>query len=136
MIYNITGNFTKIAEIAGTIQNNSHVYSVEVSDKAVAGSGVLLYPLNKFSFSDRTIYLRCVDANAFAEIRVTPFAVEGGGVVSGGSSSTNINIASDQLISGMLTDVFGDTSGVSSTSGNVATDDQINNILDDIFPLP
>ncbi|MBR0062215.1 MAG: hypothetical protein IJP68_12140 [Selenomonadaceae bacterium] len=107
MRYNITGDFTKITETAGTIQNVSNVYTVEVSDKAEADSGIFLYPLNKFSFTDKTLFVRCVDINGHAEIRVTDFPVDSGGIVSGGSSSAN-----------------------------VATDEQIDNLLDDLFPLP
>ena len=45
MIYNVTNDFTQLAETAGTIQNNSYIYPVEVSDRAEADSGILLYPL-------------------------------------------------------------------------------------------
>ena len=110
MRYIVTNEFTKISEIAGTIQNASNVYTVEVSDKAEAGSGILLYPLNRFSFSDTVLFVRCVDMGGRAEILVSPFTVDMG---TGGSSG-----------------------GDSSIPGNVATDEEINDILDDIFPLP
>ena len=106
MRYNVTGEFTKITETAGTIQNVSNIYPVEVSDKAEADSGIFLYPLNKFSFSDKTLFVRCVDINGHAEIRVTEFPVDSGSVSTGGSSA------------------------------NVATDEQVDDILDDLFPLP
>ena len=106
MRYNVTGEFTKISETAGTIQNVSNIYPVEVSDKAEADSGIFLYPLNKFSFSDKTLFVRCVDINGHAEIRVTEFPVDSGSVSTGGSSA------------------------------NVATDEQVDDILDDLFPLP
>lgn len=34
MLYNITGEFVKIGETSGTIQNASNIYTVEVSDTA------------------------------------------------------------------------------------------------------
>lgn len=109
MIYNVTNEFTKISENAGTIQNVGNVYPVEVSDKAEADSGILLYPLNKISFSDKTLYMRCVEAGGQAEIHVVPFTVD-----------------SDS----------GTSSGGISSSGNVATDEQIDDLLDDLFPTP
>ena len=107
MIYNVTGEFTKLSETTGTIQNVSNVYPVEVSDKAEPNSGILLFPLNKFSFSDKSLFVRCTDADGHAQIRVTPFVVDSGG-----------------------------SSGGESSAGNVASDEQINNLLDDLFPLP
>ena len=90
MRYIVTNEFTKISEIAGTIQNASNVYTVEVSDKAEAGSGILLFPLNRFSFNDAVLFLRCVDMGGRAEILVSPFTVDMGiGVISGGASSGN-----------------------------------------------
>ena len=88
MRYNVTSEFTKISETSGTIQNVSNVYPVEVSDKAEAGSGILLYPLNRFSFNEALLYVRCIDSGGHAEILVTPFVVDMGvGVISGGASS-------------------------------------------------
>lgn len=109
MRYNVTSDFTQIAETAGTIQNVSTVYPVEVSDNAEPGSGILLFPLNKVSFADKTLFVRCTDENGHAEIRVTNFPVDSGG---------------------------GTSSGGIPTAGNIATDEQIDAILDDLFPLP
>lgn len=109
MRYVVSNDFTKISETAGTIQNVGNVYSVEVSDKAEPDSGILLYPLNKISFSDKTLYIRCTEADGQAEIHVVPFTVDSGG---------------------------GTSSGGISTAGNVATDEQIDNLLDDLFPTP
>ena len=89
MIYNVTNDFTQLAETAGTIQNNSYIYPVEVSDRAEADSGILLYPLNKFSFSGTKLYMRCVDGGAWAEIRVVPFAVDFGGTASTSEHTTD-----------------------------------------------
>ena len=109
MIYNVTNEFTKISETSGTIQNVGYVYPVEISDKAEADSGILLYPLNKISFADKTLYMRCAEPNGQAEIHVVPFVVDSDGNTS---------------------------SGGSSTPANVATDEQIDDILDDLFPSP
>ena len=87
MQYNITSNFTKISETSGTIQNNSSVYDVEISDRPTAGSGILLHPLNKFTFNNQTLYVRCV-AGGWAAINVVPFIVDGGSVISSSGSST------------------------------------------------
>lgn len=94
MRYSVTDQFIKISETSGTIQNISNVYPVEVSDKAEPGSGILLFPLNKFSFSDTVLFMRCVDVGGRAEILVTPFTVDMGiggstGDASGGSQSFN-----------------------------------------------
>ena len=87
MRYVVSGEFTKISETSGTIQNVGNVYPVEVSDKAEADSGLLLYPLNKISFVDKTLYARCVEVEA-VEICVVPFVVDMGiGASSSGSTS-------------------------------------------------
>ena len=106
MRYVVSNEFIKINETAGTIQNVGNIYSVEVSDKAEPDSGILLYPLNKISFTDKTLYIRCVETNGHAEIHVVPFTVDSGGTSTGGISAP----------------------------ANIATDEQINDLLDDIFP--
>lgn len=86
MIYHVTNDFTKINETSGTVQNNSSVYDVEISDRPTAGSGILLHPLNKFTFNNQ-IYVRCV-AGGWAAINVVPFIVDGSSVISSSGSST------------------------------------------------
>ncbi len=78
MLYSLTGEFTQITETTGTIQNSSHVGIIEMSNSDTPDSGILIYPLQKVSFSDQTIYLRCIDG--YAEARVLPFELvtEGG----------------------------------------------------------
>ena len=68
MIYNATNDFIQLPVTSGTIQNNSYVYTVEISNQAVVNSGILLFPLNKFSFSDTTLYIRCADKGGRAAI--------------------------------------------------------------------
>ena len=87
MIYSVTNEFVKINETSGTIQNNSQT-TVEVSNTPSADTGILLPPLNKFSFNGETLYLRCVDNN-FTEIRVVPFQIDVGTVSN--SQSTGLD---------------------------------------------
>ena len=86
MLYSLTDSFTKINETSGTIQNSSYIFDVEISHKAENDSGILLRPLNKYSFSDQTIFARCVDGAA--QIRVVPFIVDSGGVISSSDSTS------------------------------------------------
>ena len=109
MLYTATNSFSKINETGGTIQNTSQISAVEVSKEQVDNSGILLYPLGKFSFSGETLYIRCVDNNAEAVVRVVPFTVNMG-AGSGGSSSNdsgNSGIATDEEIDDLLGDIFG-----------------------------
>ena len=109
MQYLITKDFTKINETSGTVQNTDNGTIIEVSNKATADSGVLLYPLNKFSFNGETLYLRCVEGN-FAEARVVPFHVDAGGSGAssgGGSNVDDSNVATDEQIDDLLDDIFG-----------------------------
>lgn len=78
MKYLLSKQFTQITETTGTIQNSSHVGTIEMSTSNTPDSGILIYPLQKVSFSDQTIYLRCIDG--YAEARVLPFELvtEGG----------------------------------------------------------
>ena len=130
MRYEVTGDFVKIGETTGTIQNTSSVYAVEVSHKAEEGSGIILYPLNKFSFNDATIYLRCIDTGGRAEIRVSPFAVDSGGSSSGGGASSTVDsdFATDDEYAAMMDDIW--NGGGSAT---VDSDDGFSEELDNIF---
>ena len=69
MIYSVSEHFIKIDETSGTIQNTSYIFDVEVSHKPEIDSGILLRPLNKYSFSDQDIFLRCIDGRAFCPRR-------------------------------------------------------------------
>lgn len=93
MKYYAKDTFTQISETSGTIQNASRIYNVEISNQAVVDSGILLFPLNKFSFSDTTLYIRCADKGGWAEIRVVPFLLDFASVSSDATSS--VSFASD-----------------------------------------
>lgn len=85
-----TKTFTRISETSGTIQNTSRINAVEISNQAVKNTGVLLSPQEMFSFSDTTLYARCVEGGG-AEIRVVPFLINFG-VTQGGSSSEELPV--------------------------------------------
>ena len=85
MRYFLSKDFTQIAQTSGTIQNTSHIFDVEVSHKPEVDSGILLRPLNKYSFSDQTVYLRCIGSRA--DCRVIPFIVD---AVAGNSSASTV----------------------------------------------
>lgn len=94
MIYQLTKSFTKITETTGTVQNSSQIYTLEMSQSNVKDSGIFIYPLQSKSFSNKTIYLRCVDG-AGAEARVIPFEVgaEGGDISLSDNAFQDISLA-------------------------------------------
>lgn len=123
MRYEVTGEFVKISETTGTIQNMSNVYAVEVSNKSEADSGIILYPLNRISVTLSECYLRCVDGGN-AEVRVVPFEVDvtrGGGSSAAGTSN--------------LTDVFRSLEVINGKVNFYGTTDKSGDILDS-FNLP
>lgn len=85
MRYILSKEFTKISATSGTVQNISRINTLEMSTSTVQGSGLLLSPLQKHTFSNlSSFYLRCVDG--YAGACVVPFFVDGGsGVSSDGS---------------------------------------------------
>lgn len=84
MLYTLTSSFTRLSETTGTIQNSSS-HSIEVSDQETFGTGVVLKPGEKFSFSGTTFFARCEGAKAV--VRVVPFVLGAGGTSSSSSSS-------------------------------------------------
>ena len=68
MIYSLSTDFTKIAETAGTIQNASHINTIEMAASNTKNSGILIYPLQSTSFSGDNVYLRGVDGAAEARV--------------------------------------------------------------------
>lgn len=121
MHYLLSKDFTQIAETSGTIQNTSKIYSVEISDNTQAGSGLILPPLDKFSFANKTLYARCHEVAA-VELRVVPFIATSGGS-SSGSSSDDI---SPENYDDPINDMWNNTSA-GSTNPNFDQD------IDDIY---
>ncbi len=128
MLYSIASEFVKINETRGTIQNTSSVYTVEVSDKATADSGYLLYPLNKMSF-DGEVYLRCAEGGGRALIRVVPFLVNSGG----GASDSSVTVDDSLLIADEDLDTLLDEAFNGDATSTVPADPEIDQLLDDIF---
>lgn len=114
MLYTLTSAFTRLNESTGTIQNSSS-QSIEVSDQNILGTGVILKPGEKFSFSGATFYARCEGAKA--TVRVVPFAMGS----SGGSSS------------GGSADYPGDVDDIWDDSGGEPFDDEFDKVIDDIY---
>ena len=142
MRYVVTDQFTKLSETAGTIQNVGNIYSVEVSDKAEADSGILLYPLNQISFKSPIVYVRCTDSGGWAEIRVVSFV---GGTIPVADTSSTVDKTEDELVDDMLDDVLNASSNYTPdpdvdptidemwTSGDTDTGDGFDDELDNIF---
>lgn len=104
MIYLVGNDFIKIDETSGTIQNNSQIYDLEISHQAQINSGILLRSLNKYSFSNQTIYARCTDPTGKVELRVVPFLVDMG--LGDGSSSNDSVSGFDTFNDSDLDDIF------------------------------
>lgn len=98
MIYELNQNYTKIAETTGTIQNESHINTIEMS-QSNQDSGILIYPLQKVSFSNKDVYLRATDGAARA--RVIPFTVD-----MGSSSDSGGSIETDSFNQDDIDDIF------------------------------
>ena len=126
MIYNVTSSFTRISETAGTIQNNSYIYPIEVSNQAVADSGILLYPLNKFSFSGTQLYLRCIEGGGRAEIRIVPFTLDFGISQGGTSTATDSQTATDDDANAIINDGWNHIY-TAPDDVNAVIDDMLNN---------
>lgn len=118
MIYNVTSDFSALNVTTGTVQNNSYIYPVEISNQAVADSGILLYPLNKFAFSGTQLFARCLEGG-WAEIRVVPFLIDFAGTTSS-SSDSDSDSAVDELIADAL-------------NGNYPTDPDADSVIDEML---
>ena len=67
--YILRNNFQKLAESAGTVVNISTV-KVELSEQAVAGTGVILYPRRKISFGSPIFAAKAAGESGAAVIGV------------------------------------------------------------------
>lgn len=135
-----TKTFTRISETSGTIQNTSRINAVEISNQAVKNTGVLLSPQEMFSFSDTTLYARCVEGGG-AEIRVVPFLINFG-VTQGGSSSEELPVdtQADKIIDDGWDGIYDAPDDVDATIDDIwdssttsDTGDGFNDYLDDLF---
>ena len=101
MRYQVTKDFIKIDETSGTLQNPSKIRTLEMNSTGNPNSGILISPLQKVSFQDTTIYVRCIDG--LGEVRVVPFLVDVvEGVASGGGSSISYDHFTDEDIDDVL----------------------------------
>lgn len=108
MRYLLSKEFTKIGRTSGTVQNLSKISTLEMSETGEPNTGVLLSPLQKHSFHDTAVYLRCVDG--WAEASVVPFSLDvnfSDGGSSSPSSGDDIHFATDEEIDEMLDNIFG-----------------------------
>lgn len=93
--------FTKIAETKGVIQNTSQTAILEVSDSQTPDSGILLPPMAQLAF-EGNIYVRCANGGSGVGVRVATFITTG----SGGSSSSDDNLATDEQIADLNNSIF------------------------------
>ena len=100
MLYLLSKEFTKISETCGTIQNASRIRTLEMSETTEPSKGIIISPLRTHTFTDTTIYLRCVDGSA--QVRVVPFVVDGGN--SSGSSDTSSDSSNYDEVTGDIWD--------------------------------
>ena len=112
MIYTITSEFTKLNETQGTVQNPSNIFTLELSDSNLPDSGVLIYPLNEFSFSGSK-FLRCIDGTTQA--RVVQFA------------ETATSTAAGDDTADVIDDMWNDT------NADTGEPDEFSDALNDIF---
>ena len=109
MIYHVTNDFIKIHETSGTIQNPSSIHTLEISENNERNNGILIYPLQKHSFTDTEIFIRCIDGQA--EVRVVPFILDakggGGNVESFIIAGESYHVATNTQIYDLLDNVFG-----------------------------
>lgn len=127
MRYTVTSEFFALPEQSGTVQNTSPIYTLEVSAFASRDSGILLYPLNKFSFSGTQLYLRCIEGGGRAEIRIVPFTLDFGISQGGTSTATDsLDAAVDEIISDALNGNY---------TSDPETDATINDMLNNTDPI-
>lgn len=132
MIYNVTNAFTQLTETTGTIQNSGS-NSIEVSDRRAPGTGIILKPGEKFSFTDKTLYVRGEGRNS--TVRVVPFVLGAGGVVSvSGGTDTQ---GDSTNYTGDVDDMWNESGDPTEEMWNTPTagsfDEEFDSVLDDIY---
>ena len=131
MRYTVTSDFSKLNETNGTIQNTSQIYTLEVSATRTKDSGVLVFPLNSITFKGTPVYMRCVDADGFIDVRIFSFE----NVTPSEDDNPNVVIIDGvqyTVESGANMDSVNDSIFDNGTNP-VATDADINAELDNIF---
>ena len=127
MLYTLTSEFTQIGVRTGTIQNSSN-RSIECSDRRSPGTGVVLKPGERFSFTNTTLYARC--EGIVATVRVVPFVMGAGGAVtiSGGTDTSGDSSAAWNYQGDPTQEMWDDTTPD-------AFDDEFDQVLDNIYGL-
>ena len=135
MRYIVTSDFSKITESAGTIQNTSQIYSLEVSAYQTKDSGILVYPLNSVTFKGSPVFVRCVDTNGVIDVRVATFTVDGSNDTPLEPDNPNVvvidgvpyTVESGDNMNSVTNSIFNDN------INPVATDEEINAAINGIF---
>lgn len=97
--------FLQVPYDSGTVQNLCERAPVEVSDSAVADTGMLLAPGESFSFRNATVFIRAGwPGGEVCRAAVIPLA--GGG--SGGGGDDEYPVATDQDIQDIIEDYYPD----------------------------
>lgn len=113
--YFLTKEFVRLSESAGTIVNISNV-KVEISETARGGTGVILYPSRKMSFSKRLYAARAPSDCGVAVIGVLPG--EGNDIDDGLE-----NLFDDKVSTAEIDKLFGEDVTVPVQTGNETVTD-------------
>ena len=92
-------SFTEIPFTSGTIQNINSQATVEVSTTDTPNTGIILYPSEKYEWSDATIYARAAWGNGETVMVAAETLVAGSG--GGGGSSYTLPIATKTVLGGV-----------------------------------
>lgn len=118
--YILRNNFQKLAESAGTVVNISTV-KVELSEQAVAGTGVILYPRRKISFSSPIFAAKAAGESGAAVIGV----IQRKKSSSSSSGSNTFYDGDDEIISDEeVHDIF------DSDSNETISNSDLNTVID------
>jgi hypothetical protein len=92
-------SFTEIPFTSGTIQNINSQATVEVSTTDTPNTGIILYPGEKYEWSDATIYARAAWGNGETVMVAAETLVAGSG--GGGGGSYTLPIATKTVLGGV-----------------------------------
>ena len=104
--YFATNTPQAISENSGTIQNLDHIQSVLVNDSAEDGGGLVLWPLAKFMWSGKKLYIRKYDKTAplDAEVEVISVGSSGGGG-GGGGGDADVEIIDQEEVDDIISSI-------------------------------